>query len=72
MNDLNPSMQARLEKWQKNKMPVKSAEKVRVQSPSNYRPVRGDYGDDTRDYEAKDQAAWASELANNPIYNMYR
>jgi len=72
MSDLSPSMQERLDKWQKNKLPVKSAEKVRSQSPSNCRPVRGDYGDDIRDYERKDEAAWAYELANNPIYNMYR
>ncbi len=72
MNDLNPSMQERLEKWQKNKLPVKSAKKVRGQLPLNYRPVRGDYGDDIRDYEMKEQAEWAQDFANNPIYNTYR
>lgn len=71
-NDLTPKMKERLEKWRKNTLPVKSAEKVRGKSPSNYRTVRGDYGDDIRDFEKKDQEAWAKELQNNPIYRGYR
>lgn len=71
-DDLTPMMKERLEKWRKNHLPVKSAEKVRGKSPSNYRQVRGDYGDDIRDFEKKDQEAWAKELQNNPIYRGYR
>lgn len=70
-NDLNPIMQERLEKWRKNTGTVKSSEKVRGKSHSSYRLVRGDYGDDIRDFK-KDQEAWAKELQNNPIYRGYR
>lgn len=48
---LTPQMQARLEKWRKNTLPVKSADKIRGPSQSN-RNVRGDYGDDISDFEA--------------------
>lgn len=70
-DDLTPIMRARLEKWRKNIIPVKNTEKVRNRIP-NYRPIRGDYGDDIRDFENKDQKAWAKELKNNPIYRGYQ
>lgn len=72
VDDLSPLMKDRLEKWRKNTLPVKSAEKVRGPSPSSSRPVRGDYGDDIRDFEKKQDEAWARELQNNPIYRGYR
>ena len=71
-DDLTPIMRERLEKWRKNTLPVKSTEKIRSPSPSKSRPVRGDYGDDIRDFERKDADAWAKELQNNPIYRGYR
>lgn len=71
-DDLSPIMKDRLEKWRKNTLPVKNAEKVKSPSPLNYRQVRGDYGDDIRDFEKKQDEAWARELQNNPIYRGYR
>jgi len=71
-NDLTPVMQARLDKWKANALPVKSADILRGKSLSSCRQVRGDYGDDIRDFERKDQEAWAKELQNNPIYRGYR
>lgn len=71
-DNLTPQMKERLEKWRKSTLPVKSAEKVKRPLPSNYRQVRGDYGDDIRDFEKKQDEAWAKELQNNPIYRGYR
>jgi len=71
-NDLTPVMQARLDKWKQNVLPVKSADILRGKSLGSQRQVRGDYGDDIRDFEKKDQDAWARELQNNPIYRNYR
>ena len=44
MNNLNEQMQARLDKWRKNTLPVASAEKVRGPAPSR-RNGKNDYGD---------------------------
>lgn len=71
-DNLSPQMKERLDKWRKSTLRVKSAEKVKGPLPSNYRPVRGDYGDDIRDFEKKQDEAWAKELQNNPIYRGYR
>jgi hypothetical protein len=51
LGNLTPRMKERLEKWRKNTLPVKSAEKVRGPSPLKRRYVRGDYGDDMSDFE---------------------
>jgi hypothetical protein len=51
LDNLSPEMKKRLELWRKNTIPVKSAEIIRGKSPPNYRPIRGDYGDDTRDLD---------------------
>lgn len=72
MNDLTPEMQSRLDAWRKRTLPVESAEKVRGKSPGNFVPRQMDYGDDIRDYEKKEDAAWALELQNNPMYRGYR
>jgi hypothetical protein len=50
---LTPMMQARLEKWRKNTLEVKSAEKVRGPLQLKRRNVRGDYGDDISDFEQR-------------------
>lgn len=71
-DDLNPTMKDRLENWRKKILQVKSADKVKNLSPLNYRQVRGDYGDDIRDFEKKQNEALAKELQNNPIYRGYR
>lgn len=59
-NDLSPKMQERLEKWMKNPQPVKSAG---IFKGRHYvgRQVRGDYGDDIRDFEAKLQSQWNNQ-----------
>ena len=72
MNDLNPDMQARLDKWKQNILPVPSADILRGKSPPNFVPRQRDYGDDIRDYERKEEASWNREFQNNPIYNGYR
>lgn len=64
MNNLSDEMQARLDKWMANPLPVKAAEKVRG---SNY-VSRRDYGDDIRDFERKDAEQWEREFNSNPIY----
>ena len=51
---LTPKMQARLDKWRKNTLPVKSAERIRGPSRLSHRSVRGDYGDDISDYQKKE------------------
>jgi len=71
MSDLSPSMQLRLEKFRESQLKPKEST-PKKKSPGNYVPTQGDYGDDIRDYERKDEAAWAQELANNPIYRGYR
>ena len=71
-DDLSPIMKDRLEKWRKNTLTVKSAEKIVGPSASNYRQVRGDYGDDIRDFENKQDEVWGRELQNNQIYTGYR
>ena len=63
MNDLSYEMQKRLDKWMANPLPIPSAKKVRG---NNY--IRGDYGDDVRDYERKDAEQWEREFNSNPIY----
>lgn len=65
-------MQARLDKWKQNILPVKSADILRGKSQPNFVPRQRDYGDDIRDYERKEEAAWNREFQNNPIYNGYR
>jgi hypothetical protein len=71
MNDLSPEMQSRLDEWRKNTQSVSSAEKVRGKSPGNRVPIQRDYGDDIRDYEKKEAAAWALEVQNNTMYRGY-
>ncbi len=71
MNDLSPQMQARLNKWRENVLPIPSENKVR-KSPGNFVARQRDYGDDIRDFEVKEQKAWALEMQNNPIYRNYR
>jgi hypothetical protein len=51
MEKLTPRMQARLDKWRKNTLPVKSAEKIRSNSQSKCRPVGRDHGDDLSDFD---------------------
>lgn len=47
MNNLDPWMQERLDRWRKNSQEAKSKEKTKGKtSISNYIPRRGDYGDD--------------------------
>ncbi len=72
MSDLSQVMQARLDAWRKNTLQVKSEEKIRRPSQSKCRMVRGDYGDDIRDYQAKDDKAWSQALQNDLIYRMYQ
>lgn len=72
MSDLSQVMQARLDAWRKNTLQVKSAEKIRAPSQSKCRMVRGDYGDDIRDYQEKDAKSWSEALQNDDIYRMYR
>lgn len=64
LGNLTPAMKERLEKWRANVLPVKSAEKVRGPLPSKRRSLRGDYGDDIRDFELKEEKAWALESQN--------
>lgn len=70
MSDLSHLMQARLEAWQK-RFP-NAPKDAKPKSPGNYVPRRGDYGDDIRDYQAKDAKAWSEALQNDDIYRMYR
>jgi len=65
MADLNAIMQERLEKWRKSTLEVKSAEKVRGDT-RNYVARKGDYGDDIRDFEIKDERAWVLESQGHP------
>lgn len=54
LEKLTPRMQERLERWKKNTIAVKAAEKIRGVFVSRTR----DYGDDLRDYEKKENAMW--------------
>lgn len=71
MEKLSQVMQERLDKWRKNLTPVPSAEKAFGKRPSNF-VSRKDWGDDVRDHESKDQAAWEQEKFTNPMYEQYR
>lgn len=71
MEKLSQSMQERLDKWRKNTLQVPSAEKVSGKQQNNF-VSRKDWGDDIRDHEAKDQAAWEQERFTNPMYEQYR
>ena len=66
-NDLTPVMQARLEKWKKNVLPVKSADILRGKSPGNFVPRHKDHGDDFRDLEQD-----AQQNLHNQIFRGYR
>jgi hypothetical protein len=57
-------MQARLDKWKQNQLPVKSAEKIRGPWPLKCRPVRRDHGDDVTDFQKKYEEAL--EKHSNP------
>lgn len=70
-NNLEQKMQARLDAWRKKGESKAEPEKKPSQSEKNYVP-RGDYGDDIRDFEKKDQEAWDKEFNSNPIYQGYR
>lgn len=72
MNDLNPKMQERLEKWKADLLTVKGVDILKKKSPGNFVPRQRDYGDDIRDYEEKEAKAWQEELSNNPMYIGYR
>jgi hypothetical protein len=52
-DDLTPLMRERLEKWRQNTLPVKDVEKLKAQGRflSKCRMVRGDYGDDIKEFE---------------------
>ncbi len=54
-------MQARLEKWRKD-VSDGSKPKTLPSSPGNYVARQGDYGDDIRDFEAKQDRMWMREL----------
>lgn len=57
MEGLNPQQQERLDKWRKNASSTKNTDFLPgVQK--NFVSRRGDYGDDFRDYEQKEQAMW--------------
>jgi hypothetical protein len=49
MEKLNPRMQERLERWKKNTLPVKSADKLRKGQPAFI--ARKDYGDDVETFK---------------------
>lgn len=51
MEKLTPQMQARLDKWRKNILPVKSAGILKGKSPGNYVPRGKDYGDDMNEFD---------------------
>ena len=70
MNDLSEKHQRRLDAWatRLNNLAHKPKD---VPKQPNYVP-RGDYGDDIRDYEAKDKAMWDKVFLSNPIYEGYR
>jgi hypothetical protein len=72
MSDLSQVMQARLDAWRKSTLQVKSAEKIRGPSQSKCRMVRGDYGDDIRDYQEKEAREWSAALQNDTINRKYR
>jgi len=67
MNNLSKQMQERLDAWRKNTLPVASTKKV----TGNYVGRRGDYGDDIRDFERKDEEAWQKQVASDPVYRRY-
>lgn len=68
MDGLNPEMQARLDKWRLNTLPVKSADILKGKSQPNFVPRQRDYGDDMSDYDRKEQAIWNKEYQNNRGY----
>lgn len=55
LNNLTPEMQARLDKWKANVLPVKSADILRGTSPGNYVARRRDYGDDMNEFQPKQE-----------------
>lgn len=55
MEGLTPAMQLRLDAWRKGSHRVQSTP---YKSPGVFVSRRGDYGDDLRDYEQKEQDAW--------------
>ncbi len=63
MDKLTPQMQARLDKWRKNTLPVKSAEKIRGPWQSKSRNVSRDHGDDLSDFEE----AWLKKNQSSTI-----
>ncbi len=64
MNNLTPEMQARLDNWKSNILPVKGASILKRKSPGNFVPRQRDYGDDISDYEKKQAEAWSNETTN--------
>ena len=63
MNNLSKAMQERLDEWRKHTIPVASAQKL---TGRTFVGRRGDYGDDVRDYEKKDEEAWQKQLESDP------
>jgi hypothetical protein len=69
MDNLTPQMQARLDRWRKNILPVKSAEKIRGPWQSKSRNVSRDHGDDLSDFEeAKNRVSQFLEEKGIKIY----
>lgn len=71
MTKLSSKYQQRLEEWKKRTSGTPIEQKPK-QTQKNHYVGRADYGDDIRDYEAKDMAAWRQEFMNNPMYQGYR
>ena len=67
MNDLSPEMQARLDKWKANVLPVPSADKIRSKPIPSFVSRHRDYGDDIIDIEKKQQEIFKKEP---PIGNL--
>lgn len=61
-NDLSDAMQARLDKWMKNPLPVESVKKVRGYVS------KGDYLDSIQDIEDREAAQWKEHLQKNPEF----
>lgn len=64
-DDLSPVMRNRLEKWRKDSSDLQSAKKIGLHSLSKCRMVRGDYGDDIRDFEKHAQDHLTSKDRSN-------
>lgn len=66
MEKLSHKMQKRLDDFV-NKAKEVETKSMKTTNNRNFVP-RGDYGDDIRDFEKKDEAAWREQCQSDPLY----